>query len=85
MSKSLQNSVLISELLEEHTSDHFRMFCFRTNYNDALHYSKEAFRHTAGDCDKVKNFLADADSYVKGNWLFGDVSESILLQVRIFF
>lgn len=80
MSKSLRNSVLISDFLKEHTSNHFRMYCFKTHYRDALHYTQDGFKHCEGDCKKITNFLADAECYTKGSWLLGDVSESILLK-----
>lgn len=84
MSKSLGNSVLISEFLKDNTSDQFRMSCFKTNYREALHYTEDTYRHCEGDCKKVTNFLADANSYIRGSWLLGDVSESILLKVKHF-
>lgn len=84
MSKSLRNSVLISDFLKDHTSNHFRMFCFKKHYNDPLHYAKDVFQSCENDCKRIVQFLADAESYTKGTWSLGDVSESALLQVNYF-
>ena len=39
MSKSLKNFISVRDLLQTHTKDHFRMFCFQYKYRSSVTYS----------------------------------------------
>ncbi|XP_017087918.2 probable cysteine--tRNA ligase, mitochondrial isoform X1 [Drosophila bipectinata] len=65
MSKSLQNTISVTELLKKYTADEFRMACLLCNYRNAMHYSDDLMQTARQTLQKFKNFHADLSAYVQ--------------------
>ncbi|XP_033631409.1 probable cysteine--tRNA ligase, mitochondrial [Asterias rubens] len=80
MSKSLKNVVSIQDFLQSYTTNHFRVLCLMSKYNNDIEYSEETVRHAVKICKQLASFLNDADSYVKGHVSAREISEAALMQ-----
>ncbi|XP_072932898.1 cysteine--tRNA ligase, mitochondrial [Epargyreus clarus] len=67
MSKSLQNTVSIPDLLETYSADTFRMACLMSNYRYTMEYSKEVMTTAEEVLNKFKFFLKDVYVYVNNS------------------
>ncbi|KAH8269595.1 hypothetical protein KR018_009997, partial [Drosophila ironensis] len=65
MSKSLQNTISVTELLDRYTADEFRMACLLSNYRNAMAYSDELMLTARQTLQRFKNFLADLSAYTQ--------------------
>ncbi|XP_013411806.1 probable cysteine--tRNA ligase, mitochondrial [Lingula anatina] len=66
MSKSLKNTLSITELLQTYTANQFRMFCMLSPYRNRLEYSDETMLRAVAIHQQLMSFLNTADLYVKG-------------------
>lgn len=67
MSKSLQNTISIPNLLELYSADTFRMACLMSNYRYPMEYSDELLKTAEETLKKIKFFLKDVSVYVNSN------------------
>ncbi|EDW31680.1 GL10829 [Drosophila persimilis] len=65
MSKSLGNTISISEMLQSYTSDEFRMACLLSNYRNAMPYSEQLMLTARQTLQRFKNFQADLSAYTQ--------------------
>ncbi|EDW77062.2 uncharacterized protein Dwil_GK22127 [Drosophila willistoni] len=63
MSKSLKNTISVSELLKHYTADEFRMACLLSNYRNAMPYSDQLMITARQTLQKFRNFQADLSAY----------------------
>lgn len=66
MSKSLKNTITISELLTNHTSDEFRMLCLLSHYRNQMDFDPSLMETAKVTCQKISSFRNDIDAVVKG-------------------
>ncbi|CAK1555263.1 unnamed protein product [Leptosia nina] len=67
MSKSLQNTISISKLLEMYSADTFRMACLLSNYRHPMEYSEQMMSMGQEIINKFKYFLQDVHIYVNNS------------------
>ncbi|KAH8415773.1 hypothetical protein KR222_000754, partial [Zaprionus bogoriensis] len=65
MSKSLGNTITVSEFLKYYTADEFRMACLLSNYRNAMAYSDELMQTARQTLKKFQNFHADLTAYLQ--------------------
>ncbi|XP_017049613.1 probable cysteine--tRNA ligase, mitochondrial [Drosophila ficusphila] len=65
MSKSLGNTISVSELLKKYTADEFRMACLLSNYRNAMPYSDQLMVTAQQTLQRFKNFHADLRAYTQ--------------------
>ncbi|XP_017836883.1 probable cysteine--tRNA ligase, mitochondrial isoform X2 [Drosophila busckii] len=65
MSKSLGNTISVTQLLEDYSADEFRMACLLSNYRNAMPYSKELMQTACQTLQKFHNFQADLQAYMQ--------------------
>uniref|UniRef100_A0A182W1W6 cysteine--tRNA ligase n=1 Tax=Anopheles minimus TaxID=112268 RepID=A0A182W1W6_9DIPT len=66
MSKSLNNTVRIDELLNDYTADEFRMLCLLSHYRTVIEYGPEAMATARNILRKFERFYGDAKAYIDG-------------------
>ncbi|CAG4935420.1 unnamed protein product [Parnassius apollo] len=83
MSKSLQNTVSITDLLQTYTADTFRMACLMSNYRYPMEYSDEMMKTAEAVLNKFKFFLKDVFTYVNNSKNgHGDYSNKLLEELQ---
>ncbi|KAH8291252.1 hypothetical protein KR054_010052, partial [Drosophila jambulina] len=65
MSKSLGNTISVSEMLKEYSADEFRMACLLSNYRNAMPYSEQLMLTARQTLQRFKNFQADLSAYTQ--------------------
>ncbi|XP_068250061.1 probable cysteine--tRNA ligase, mitochondrial isoform X2 [Palaemon carinicauda] len=80
MSKSLRNTISISELLEEHSVNTFRFFCLLSHYRSKVAYTQTCMLEASAHVRRVRAFLQDAYAYINGQLKCGPLDESGLKQ-----
>lgn len=65
MSKSLGNTVSVSEFLNHYSADEFRMACLLSNYRNAMAYSDQVMLTARQTLKKFQNFHADLSAYLQ--------------------
>lgn len=68
MSKSLQNTITIKELLEKFTANQFRLLCLCTHYRSTIEFSQEAMEKAVALLKKFEYFQSDCRNYVAGRF-----------------
>ncbi|XP_018318658.1 probable cysteine--tRNA ligase, mitochondrial isoform X2 [Agrilus planipennis] len=63
MSKSLKNTITITEMLEICSSNDFRMACLMSHYSKNMEFSTELIKTAKGVIDHYKNFLSHCSAY----------------------
>uniref|UniRef100_A0A182NSY3 cysteine--tRNA ligase n=1 Tax=Anopheles dirus TaxID=7168 RepID=A0A182NSY3_9DIPT len=66
MSKSLKNTITISELLQEHSADEFRMLCLLSHYRSVIEYGPETMATAWNVLRKFTSFFSDVKAHVDG-------------------
>uniref|UniRef100_A0A182QG14 cysteine--tRNA ligase n=1 Tax=Anopheles farauti TaxID=69004 RepID=A0A182QG14_9DIPT len=66
MSKSLKNTITITELLQEYSADEFRMLCLLTHYRSVIEYGPEAMATARNVLRKFSSFFNDVKAHVDG-------------------
>ncbi|GAB1601538.1 probable cysteine--tRNA ligase, mitochondrial isoform X1 [Argonauta hians] len=79
MSKSLQNVVLISDLLKNHTADQFRLFCMQTHYRNRISYQEDSLEKASNLLTQIESFLQNSSAYVQGQITTADISDTEIL------
>ncbi|CAK1585671.1 unnamed protein product [Parnassius mnemosyne] len=83
MSKSLQNTLSIPDLLKMYTADTFRMACLMSNYRYSMEYSDEMMKTAEAVLNKFKFFLKDVLMYVNDSENgHGDYSNKLLEELQ---
>lgn len=65
MSKSLGNTISLSEFLKHYSADEFRMACLLSNYRNSMHYSDQLMQTARQTLRKFLNFQADLNAYMQ--------------------
>lgn len=65
MSKSLGNTILVSEFLKHYSADEFRMACLLSNYRNPMAYSEQLMLTARQTLKKFQNFHADLSAYLQ--------------------
>ncbi|KAH8357280.1 hypothetical protein KR200_003728, partial [Drosophila serrata] len=65
MSKSLGNTISVSEMLKDYSADEFRMACLLSNYRNAMPYSEQLMLTARQTLQRFKNFQADLSAYTQ--------------------
>lgn len=66
MSKSLKNTVSIRELLEDHTSDQFRMACLLSHYRSSIEFGPELMNTADTVLKRLQSFNSDSKAFIDG-------------------
>uniref|UniRef100_A0AAG5DKU4 cysteine--tRNA ligase n=2 Tax=Anopheles atroparvus TaxID=41427 RepID=A0AAG5DKU4_ANOAO len=66
MSKSLQNTVSIAELLEQYNADEFRMLCLLSHYRSVIEFGPESMTTARNVLRKFESFFSDSKAYIDG-------------------
>ncbi|XP_055386851.1 probable cysteine--tRNA ligase, mitochondrial [Condylostylus longicornis] len=80
MSKSLKNTINVSELLQKYTSDEFRMACALSNYRNSMEFSDELMILAKTTLNKFDSFLSDCQAYLDGKTQMGEIEPSYILK-----
>ena len=64
MSKSLKNFTSVSEFLQTHTAEQFRLFCLQHHYRSQVDYSADRMQEAQALLNKVKHFHLQIDSLI---------------------
>lgn len=83
MSKSLKNTVSISQLLENYSADEFRMFCLLSRYRSTIEFDDQTMQVAKSTLKKLNQFLDNCQAYVNGVKPAYDFSASELLREKI--
>ncbi|XP_063981886.1 probable cysteine--tRNA ligase, mitochondrial [Diachasmimorpha longicaudata] len=78
MSKSLQNTITIKELLEKFTADQFRLLCLCTHYRSTIEFSQETMSKAVTFLKKFQYFQSDCRNYVAGRFPAATVDTSTI-------
>jgi cysteinyl-tRNA synthetase len=81
MSKSLKNTLSISEMLEKYTVDEFRMSCLLSNYRTSMEFGEESITVATGVLKKINSFFNDVDAYVRGQKPNVNYNANVLIEV----
>lgn len=79
MSKSLNNFVLVKDLLQTYNYSTIRWFFYTSNYSNPINFSKDALEITKKDINKIENILNIAKSQLIINDQF-KINETINLK-----
>lgn len=83
MSKSLKNTIAIPTLLEEYSSDTFRMACLMSNYRYPIEFNEQVMKTAEEVLNKIKFFINEALLYVNNNATQnGDYKEKLLDELQ---
>lgn len=66
MSKSLKNTVTIRELLEEHSSDQFRVACLLSHYRSSIEFGPDLLMTADAVLKKLRSFRDDSRAFIAG-------------------
>lgn len=78
MSKSLKNTVSIQELLEDHTSDQFRMACLLSHYRSSIEFGPDLMGTADMFLKRLHSFDSDAEAFLSGLKVGGFIDNEIL-------
>lgn len=70
MSKSLKNSISISQMLDMTSSDAVRLACAMSHYRSRMEYSDELLKNAERNLQKYRNFVNNCDIYILQNLIF---------------
>lgn len=79
MSKSLKNTVSIRQLLQEHSSDQFRVACLLSHYRSSIEFGPELMIAAEAILKKSQSFRDDVRAYVAGVKGCGEVEIDVLM------
>ncbi|XP_053604959.1 probable cysteine--tRNA ligase, mitochondrial [Plodia interpunctella] len=83
MSKSLKNTISITDLLNSYSSDTFRMACLMSNYRYPMEYNDQVMKTAENVFNKFKFFLKDAEVYVNNtSFESGDYKYKLLKDLQ---
>lgn len=80
MSKSLKNTISITDFLSSFSANEFRIFCLLSPYRDGMEYTDTLMQNAVAITKKIESFLTDSEAYIKGYTAHGDIDESQLLE-----
>ncbi|XP_049846698.1 probable cysteine--tRNA ligase, mitochondrial isoform X1 [Schistocerca gregaria] len=80
MSKSLKNTISISDFLKEYTSNEFRMFCLLSHYRNSIEFTNSSMEHARGVYRKIEDFLVDCEASINGYKDTGVIDEPEVLK-----
>ncbi|XP_054271419.1 probable cysteine--tRNA ligase, mitochondrial [Macrosteles quadrilineatus] len=80
MSKSLKNTISISEFLKSYTSNHLRMLCLLSPYRHGIDYSTEAMKTAENCCHRIQSFVDECQLYLAGLKGSTDIDEPFVLK-----
>ncbi|CAH1777740.1 unnamed protein product [Owenia fusiformis] len=66
MSKSLKNTISITDLLQRYSAPQFRLFCLLSHYRQRVEYSDDRMELAVNLSKKFQSFFTSAAGYVKG-------------------
>ncbi|XP_057341342.1 probable cysteine--tRNA ligase, mitochondrial [Microplitis mediator] len=78
MSKSLQNTISIKELLDKYTANQFRFLCLITHYRSEVDFSHTTMQKAIALFKKFEYFLNDCQNYTTGKITSKNIDESIV-------
>lgn len=67
MSKSLNNTIGITQFLESHSASEFRMYCLLSHYQHRMDYSEGSMQAAQSVLKRLRNFSDDCAAYVGGS------------------
>jgi len=79
MSKSLKNTITISDFLKDHSADHLRMYCLLSHYRKSIEFSTDSMSVAVGVINKLQNLISDCETYITTSNIGGSIDESSLL------
>ncbi|XP_034943962.1 probable cysteine--tRNA ligase, mitochondrial isoform X2 [Chelonus insularis] len=80
MSKSLQNTISIPELLEKYTANEFRLMCLTTNYRNDIDFCHEIMQKSVTLMNKINHFYSNCKNYATGKLPVGVIDENIIYE-----
>lgn len=80
MSKSIGNTITISELLNDYSSDQFRMACLLSHYRTSLEFGTELMGASEAILKRLQSFTSDVKAFVNGLKIDGYVNEEELIK-----
>lgn len=78
MSKSLKNTVSIREMLDNHSSDQFRMACLLSHYRSSIEFGPELMATADIILKRLQSFNSDAKAFINGIKVDGLIDVEIL-------
>lgn len=78
MSKSLKNTISISEFLKKYSPDVLRTACLLSHYRSHMVYSESFMDHASAIYKKIHTFLTDCTAYTNGIKPKVDIDEAYL-------
>ncbi|XP_076446066.1 putative cysteine--tRNA ligase, mitochondrial [Babylonia areolata] len=75
MSKSLKNTVSVSQMLDTYTPNQFRMFCLLMHYRNPIEFSKETMEKAVVVMTQLNSLVTQCDAYVQGRFDCPDISQ----------
>ena len=83
MSKSLQNPILIPDVLQKYNADVFRMACLMSNYRYSMEYNDKVMANAQEVLNKFKFFLKEVEIYVNNSHSStGDYNNKLLNELQ---
>ncbi|KAJ8673464.1 hypothetical protein QAD02_004726 [Eretmocerus hayati] len=80
MSKSLNNTISIADMLKTLSADEFRMLCLLCHYRKNVNFATILIKNAVTTLKKITFFLSDCNDYVTGNVKGGCIDEPELLK-----
>lgn len=75
MSKSLKNTVSIRELLQDHSSDQFRVACLLSHYRSSIEFGPDLLTAADAILRKLRSFRDDTRAFILGLKGCGQIDE----------
>lgn len=81
MSKSLKNTISIRDLLNEHSSDKFRVACLLSHYRSSIEFGPELLTAADAVLRKVNSFKDDVRIFISGLKVSGAIDQEKLTKL----
>lgn len=80
MSKSLKNTISISEMLSKYSNDEFRLACLMSNYRTSMDYSDEMMKTAKNTLLRFHAFESDCQAYFDGKKRNVNINSEIIYE-----
>ncbi|XP_025086208.1 probable cysteine--tRNA ligase, mitochondrial isoform X2 [Pomacea canaliculata] len=80
MSKSLKNTISVSQLLEDYTPNQFRMLCLLTHYRNSIAFSSESMEKAVVIMNQLNSLVGQCEAYMQGCFDCPNISQPELYQ-----
>ncbi|KAF7998247.1 hypothetical protein HCN44_009645 [Aphidius gifuensis] len=78
MSKSLNNTVTIRNMLDKYTPNQFRLLCLYTHYRSTIEFNEKTMDKAVALMKKFEYFYGDCKNYISGKLQANNIDEALI-------